>query len=52
MTLTREFREDPSEEMTFEQEPEGGEGAGHGEWGNSAPNRGISKCNDPESKTY
>lgn len=32
VTLTREFREDLSEEMTFEQEPEG-EGAGHGESG-------------------
>lgn len=33
VTLTREFREDLSEEMTFEQEPEGGEGAGHRESG-------------------
>lgn len=29
MTLTREFREDLSGEVTFEQEPRGGGGIGH-----------------------
>lgn len=50
VTLTREFREDLSEEVTFEQELTFELAAGR--VGNSAPKRGISKCEGSESGTY
>lgn len=53
MTFAKEIREDLSEELTFEQEPEGGEGADHQEKrGNRAPDRGNSKCKGPEAETH
>ena len=53
VTLATKVREGLSEEMTFGQESEGGKGAGHWEkWGNSALDRGNSKCKGLEAGTH